>query len=324
MAFVKRLPTQPRFDFAGKRKITLAASGVLMVLSILAVATLGLNLGVDFRGGIVMEIETEAETADLPDIRAQMNGLGLGDVTIQSFGAPDVVRMQIQEQDGGAEAQQAAIEKIRDALDPRVSEWRRVEFVGPAVGEELKQAGMMATGLALAAMALYIWFRFEWQFAAAGLAALVHDLVLTLGFFSVTQLEFNLGTVAAVLTIAGYSINDTVVIFDRVREILRKYKRKSMPELVNISLNSTLTRTLLTSGTTLIALIALAIFGGAVIRSFTWALIFGVAIGTYSSVGFGTPLLMLFGVKPSTVAVAQESDKEAAARVSGQQGGSGA
>ncbi|MBK1668360.1 protein translocase subunit SecF [Rhodovibrio sodomensis] len=320
MALVKRFPIEPRFDFAGKRRITLGVSTVLMVLSIIAVGVLGLNLGVDFRGGIVMEIQTKAETADVQAIRSEMNDLGLGDVTIQRFGEPNVVRLQVQEQEGGAQAQQAAIERIRNALDARVAQWRRVEFVGPAVGEELKQAGMMATGLALLAMALYIWFRFEWQFAAAGLSALVHDLVLTLGFFAVTQLEFNLGTVAAVLTIAGYSINDTVVIFDRVREILRKYKRKAMPELINLSLNSTLTRTLLTSGTTLIALFALAIFGGTVIRSFTWALIFGVAVGTYSSVGFGTPLLMLFGVKPSTVTVTQETDKEAAARVSGQGG----
>jgi preprotein translocase SecF subunit len=317
MALVKRFPTQPRIDFSGRQRITLAISAGLIVLSLLAVATLGLNLGVDFRGGIVMEVETKAETADIPAIRDEVDGLGLGDVTIQRFGEPDIVRLQIQEQAGGADAQEAAIQQVRGALEDRVAEFRRQEFVGPAVGEELKRAGLIATALALGAMALYIWFRFEWQFAAAGLAALVHDLIATLGFFAVTQLEFNLGTVAAVLTIAGYSINDTVVIFDRVREILRKYKRKEMPELLNIALNSTLSRTILTSGTTLIALLALAIFGGAVIRSFTWGLIFGVLIGTYSSVGFGAPLLPRFGVKPSTVTVAEETDKEAAARVTG-------
>ena len=322
MALVKRFPTEPRFDFAGKRRFTLPFSGALMVLSVIAILVMGLNFGVDFRGGILMEIKTKAETADVSGIRDEMNGLGLGDVTIQRFGEPDTVLMNIQEQEGGAEAQQAAIEQIRSTLDPRVEEWRRVEFVGPKVGEELKQAGILATVLALGAMALYIWFRFEWQFAAAGLAALIHDVTAVLGFFAITQLEFNLGTVAAVLTIAGYSINDTVVIFDRVREILRKYKRKQMPELLNIALNSTLSRTLLTSGTTLVALIALAIFGGAVIRSFTWGLIFGVIIGTYSSVGFAVPLLTMFGVKPSTVAINQETDKEAAARVSGQGGGS--
>jgi preprotein translocase SecF subunit len=322
MALVKRFPTEPRFDFAGKRRFTLPFSGALMVLSLIAILVMGLNFGVDFRGGILMEIRTKAETADIAAIRDEMNGLDLGDVTIQRFGEPDTVLMNIQEQAGGAEAQQAAIETIRSTLDARVSDWRRVEFVGPKVGEELKQAGILATVLALGAMALYIWFRFEWQFAAAGLAALTHDIIAVLGFFAVTQLEFNLGTVAAVLTIAGYSINDTVVIFDRVREILRKYKRKEMPELINIALNSTLSRTLLTSGTTLAALIALAIFGGAVIRSFTWGLIFGVLIGTYSSVGFAVPLLTLFGVKPSTVAINQETDKEAAARVSGQGGGS--
>ena len=319
MALVKRFPTDPRVDFSGKRTITTALSAFLVVASIVLVAVQGLNFGVDFRGGILMEIRTKSDTADIGEIRDTMNGLGLGDVTIQRFGEPDTVLINIQEQEGGSDAQQQAIEQVRNALDPMVADYRRVEFVGPKVGEELKQAGILATVLALGAMALYIWFRFEWQFAAAGLAALIHDVIATLGFFALTQLEFNLGTVAAVLTIAGYSINDTVVIFDRVRETLRKYKRKAMPELLNIALNSTLTRTLLTSGTTLVALIALAIFGGAVIRSFTWGLIFGVVIGTYSSVGLAAPLLTLLGVKPSTMTTGEESEKETAARVTGQQ-----
>jgi preprotein translocase subunit SecF/SecD/SecF fusion protein len=177
---------------------------------------------------------------------------------------------------------------------------------------------MMATGLALLAMAAYIWLRFEWQFALAGLVALIHDVIATIGFFALTQLEFTLGTVAAVLTIAGYSINDTVVIFDRVRETMRRYKRKAMPELLNIAVNSTLMRTALTSLTTLIALAALAIFGGAVIRSFTWGLVFGVALGTYSSVGLAVPLLMYFGVKPTSLLEEQESEKEAAQRATGE------
>jgi preprotein translocase SecF subunit len=318
MALIKRFPTDPRVDFAGKRRLTLAFSAVLVVLSLALIAIQGLNFGVDFRGGVLMEVRTEAETADLSALRGEVEQLGLGDFKIQTFGEPDTVLLTVQEQEGGSEAQQAAIERIRNAIDDRVAEYRRVESVGPQVGEELKRAALFATVLALGAMALYIWFRFEWQFAVAGLIALMHDVVATLGFFALTQLEFTLGTVAAVLTIAGYSINDTVVIFDRVRETIRKYKRKMMPEILNIALNSTLSRTLLTSGTTLVALLALAIFGGAVIRSFVYGLVFGVVIGTYSSVGLGTPLLTLLGVKPSTMD-RTESEKETAARITGQE-----
>lgn len=318
MALIQRIPVKPEFNIVGKRRGTLGFSAAVVVLSLILLVTMGLNFGVDFRGGILMEVRTKAETADIAAIRDRLGELGLGDVTIQRFGEPDTVLINIQEQAGGEEAQAAAIDKVKAALDERVASYRRTEFVGPTVGEELKQAAMLATALALGAMALYIWFRFEWQFAVAALLALVHDVIATLGFFALTQLEFTLGSVAAVLTIAGYSINDTVVIFDRVRETMRRYKRKAMSELLNISVNGTLTRTLLTSGTTLIALIALAIFGGAVIRSFTWGLIFGVTIGTFSSVGLAVPLLMYFGVKPSQlVADEEESDKKVAERAAG-------
>jgi len=318
MALISRVPVRPNFEIVGKRKLTLSVSALLFVASLALTGLVGLNLGVDFRGGILMEIETEAEQAEIGAVRDTLEGLGLGDVTIQTFGQPNRLLINIQEQDGGADAQQAAIEKVKAALDDRIESVRRQEFVGPKVGEELKRAGMMATGLALLAMAAYIWLRFEWQFALAGLVALLHDVIATIGFFALTQLEFTLGTVAAVLTIAGYSINDTVVIFDRVRETIRRYKRKGMPELLNIAVNSTLVRTALTSLTTLIALAALAIFGGAVIRSFTWGLIFGVALGTYSSVGLAVPLLMYFGVKPTSLLEEQESEKEAAQRATGE------
>lgn len=317
MAIIKRLPLRPNLDTLGKRRITLAFSFVLMLVAIGLTAVQGLNFGVDFRGGILMEVRTEAETADVGAFRTTLGGLGLGDVSIQTFGQPDTLLINVQEQDGGAEAQQAAIDKVKAALGERVGSYRRVEFVGPKVGEELKQAGMMATGFALLAMAAYIWLRFEWQFAMAALIALMHDVIATIGFFALTQLEFTLGTVAAVLTIAGYSINDTVVIFDRVRETMRRYKRKAMPELLNIAVNGTLVRTVLTSATTLVALIALAVFGGAVIRSFTWGLIFGVLIGTYSSVGLAVPMLMSLGVKPTSLLEDEESEKEAAKRATG-------
>jgi preprotein translocase SecF subunit len=317
MALIKRVPIKPELNILGLHKLTIGLSIALVLLSVVLFAVQGLNFGVDFRGGILMEVRTKAETADIADFRNRLNGLNLGDVTIQRFGEPDTVLINIQEQEGGTEAQAAAIERVKATLDDVVESYRRTEFVGPKVGEELKQAGILATALALAAMAVYIWFRFEWQFAVAGLVALIHDVFATIGFFALTQLEFNLGTVAAVLTIAGYSINDTVVIFDRVRETMRRYKRKAMPELLNMAVNATLTRTVLTSGTTLIALIALAIFGGAVIRSFTWGLIWGVMIGTFSSVGLAVPLLMFLGVKPSTMSTGEESEKEAAERAAG-------
>jgi preprotein translocase SecF subunit len=318
MALISRVPVRPNLEIVGKRKLTLAFSALLFAASVALIGLVGLNLGVDFRGGILMEVETESETADIGAFRDTLEGLDLGDVTIQTFGQPNRLLINIQEQAGGADAQQAAIEDVKVALDDRIESVRRQEFVGPKVGEELKRAGMMATGLALLAMAAYIWLRFEWQFALAGLVALIHDVIATIGFFALTQLEFTLGTVAAVLTIAGYSINDTVVIFDRVREAMRRYKRKAMPEMLNIAVNSTLVRTALTSLTTLIALAALAIFGGAVIRSFTWGLIFGVALGTYSSVGLAVPLLMYFGVKPTSLLEEQETEKEAAQRATGE------
>jgi len=318
MALIQRLPVQPRLDILGRRRYTLGFSVLLVAFSLLALVLQGLNFGVDFRGGILMEVKTKAERADIPALRQTLNGLGLGDVSIQTFGAPDTVLINIQEQEGGAPAQQAAIERVRGALDARVADYRRVESVGPTVGAELKRAGMMATGLALLAMAAYIWFRFEWQFAGAALVALIHDVTSTLGFFAVTQLEFSLGTVAAILTIAGYSINDTVVIFDRVRESMRRYKSRPLPAILNDAVNATLTRTALTSGTTLLALAALAIFGGEVIRSFTWGLIWGVGIGTFSSVGLAVPLLIYMKVRPSALDTASdESDKEAAERVAG-------
>jgi preprotein translocase SecF subunit len=296
MALVRKLPLNPKVDFLGRRKIFLVFSACLMAASLAAIALLGLNLGVDFRGGILMEVETK-EPADLADLRGRLGALGLGQVTLQEFGAVNDVLINVERQDGDEKAQIKAIEAVKTELGGLVAEYRRVEFVGPKVGSELKQAGFLATLLALAGIGIYIWFRFEWQFAAAALTALIHDIVSTIGFFALLQIEFNLATLAAVLTIAGYSINDTVVIFDRVRETLRKYKKLPILELLNLSLNGTLTRTVLTSVTTLIALICLFAFGGQVIRGFSAGLIWGILIGTYSSVGLAVPLLSFMNLR---------------------------
>ncbi len=296
MALIQRVPLNPKVDFLGRRKICLVFSGCLIAVSLALFAIQGLNLGVDFRGGILIEVETN-EPADLADLRRRLGRLGLVEVTLQEFGTDTDVLINVQRQEGDEKAQIKAIEAVKTELGGLVAEYRRTEFVGPKVGGELKQAGILATVLALAGIGLYIWFRFEWQFAAAALVALIHDVLSTIGFFALVQIEFNLATLAAVLTIAGYSINDTVVIFDRVRETLRKYKKLYILELLNLALNGTLTRTLLTSTTTLIALICLFAFGGQVIRGFSAGLIWGIAIGTYSSMGLAVPLLSYMNLR---------------------------
>lgn len=298
MALIKKLPTDLNINFMGKRKLFMAFSALMIALSLVLVATRGLNFGVDFRGGILIEIRT-SEPADLSSLRSRIGALGLGEISLQEFGAPTDVLINIQKQDGDEKEQMKAIQLVKDELGSAVEEYRRVEFVGPKVGAELKEDGALATLFALLGIAFYIWFRFEWQFSVAALLALTHDIITTIGFFALTQYEFNLATLAAVLTIAGYSINDTVVIFDRVRDELRRYKKMDVIDVLNMSINSTLSRTILTSVTTLLALIALFVFGGEVIRGLSLGLIWGVTIGTYSSVGLAVPLLFATNVRSS-------------------------
>ena len=312
MALIRKVPLAPSFDFMGRRKPFLILSGCLMLASFLIFAVQGLNLGVDFRGGILIEIQTR-EPADLGDLRRRLGGLGLGEVTLQEFGNETDVLINVRRQEGDEKAQIKAIQAVKTELGDLVVEYRRVEFVGPKVGDELKQAGALATILALTGIGIYIWFRFEWQFAAAALVALIHDVLSTIGFFALTQIEFNLATLAAVLTIAGYSINDTVVIFDRVRETLRKYKKLAMFDLLNLAINATLSRTVLTSVTTLLALAALFLFGGQVIRGFTAGLIWGVVIGTYSSIGLAVPLLSFVNLRGTQSGAEEEKAKKAGA-----------
>lgn len=311
MAIIKAFPVAPKLNFLSKRKLFLAFSAFLMLGSIVSFATLGLNFGVDFRGGILLEIRTNGP-ADLGELRSRLSSLDVGEVTLQEFGAPTDVLINIQRQDGGEGAQEAAIQVVKEALNDTVEEYRRTEFVGPKVGGELKQAGFLATVLAMAAIGLYIWFRFEWHFSAAALTALVHDVIATVGFFSLTQVEFNLSTLAAVLTIAGYSINDTVVIFDRVRDELRKYKKLPIVEVLNMAINRTLSRTVLTSFTTLLALFSLFIFGGEVIRGFSLGLIWGVIIGTYSSVALAVPLLSFMNIRAGVTNPDKDQKEETA------------
>ncbi len=277
------------------RKVALVTSICLVVGSLALFTGRGLNLGIDFLGGILLEVKTTG-SVDIGNLRGRIGGLGLGDVSLQEFGAPDTVLIRVQRQEGGDDAQKIAVDRIKESLSGSVAEYRRTEFVGPTVGAELKEAAIWAVLAAVVAILLYIWFRFEWQFGIGAVIALTHDVLTTIGLFALLQLEFNVSTVAAVLTIAGYSINDTVVVYDRVRENMRRYKRLSMIELFNRSINETLSRTVMTSVTTLLALLALFFFGGEVIRGFTIALIWGVFVGTYSSIALAVPLLIYFKI----------------------------
>ena len=267
-----------------------------MVLSVGFFAVKGLNYGIDFKGGILMEVRTPGP-ANLPQLRRKLSGLGLGEVALQEFGEPTDVLIRVERQPGGEKAQQRAVDTVKQALGSDIASYRRVESVGPKVGDELIRAGIIAVILSILVIMVYVWFRFEWQFSIGAVVALTHDVISTIGIFSVIGLEFNLATVAAILTIAGYSINDTVVVFDRIRENLRKYKTMGVQELLNLSINQTLSRTILTSVTTLLALFAIFFFGGEVIADFAFALIWGVLIGTYSSIWIASPILLFLNIR---------------------------
>tara|TARA_B100000676_G_scaffold313526_1_gene396224 strand:+ start:11693 stop:12646 length:954 start_codon:yes stop_codon:yes gene_type:complete len=306
MRLINLVPVGTKIDFMRFRKVAAVLSLVLIACSAGLFFTKGLNFGIDFRGGILMEVRTQGP-ADISRLRSTLNGLALGEVQLQEFGQPTDVLIRIERQAGGEKGQQAAINKAKAALGDEVN-YRRTEFVGPKVGGELIEAGVTAVLLAMAAMLVYIWFRFEWQFGVGAVAALLHDVALTIGVFALLGLEFNLSTVAAILTIAGYSINDTVVVYDRVRENLRKFKQMSLNDLLNLSINGTLSRTLLTSVTTLIALGALYFFGGEVIKGFSFAMIWGVVVGTYSSIFIAVPLLVYMNLRRTGLIVGEETE----------------
>lgn len=296
---IRFFPETPRLPFMAWRWAYLIISGILIIGSLLSLAVRGLNFGIDFQGGILLEVRMPGST-DLGSMRETLGGLDLGDVSLQEFGSADTVLIRVPKQDGSEEAQQRAVSAVKEALGPAV-QYRRVEFVGPQVGAELLRDALYAVTAALFAIMVYIWFRFEWQFGVCGLVSLLHDVIATAGIFSILDYEFNLTIVAAIMTIAGYSINDTVVVFDRVRENMRKYKAMPMPELIDLSVNQTLSRTILTGTTTLFTLLSLYFLGGEVLRGFSFAMIWGIVIGTYSSVCVAVPLLLLLNVRHSTL-----------------------
>jgi len=306
------IPPGVNIGFISRKNLFFVFSAFLVLSSIGLYVAKGLNYGIDFKGGILMEIKTTAGPADIGKMRGTLTGLNLGDVSLQEFGAPNEIMITVQSQKGGEKAQAAAVNSIKKALGDNI-EYRRTEFVGPKVSQELLMDGIYAVSAAMFAILLYVWFRFEWQFGLAAVVALVHDVMSTIGIFSLLGMEFNLTTVAAVLTIAGYSINDTVVVFDRVRENLRRYKSMPLPELLNKSVNETLSRTIMTSFTTLLALLALYVLGGEVIRGFSFAMIWGIVVGTYSSICLAVPMLLYLNLQRRGGAKDTDSNKQEAA-----------
>jgi preprotein translocase subunit SecF len=286
------VPADTRIDFMRFHKPAFILSVIMVIGSLVLIFTKGLNYGIDFAGGVLMEVQSKQEqVVDLGALRGKLDGLDIGEITLQTFGAPNTVLIRIPQQPSGDAATQAAVAKLKGALGDQW-DYRRTETVGPKVGSELKSSAVWASLLAMLGIMGYVWFRYEWQFGVNALLALFHDCVTTVGLFSLTGMEFNLTTVAAVLTIAGYSVNDTVVIYDRIRYDMRRYKTMTLRDLLNLALNSTLSRTTVTSGLTLLSVLALLFFGGEVIRGFAVAMVWGIVIGTYSTICVAAPLLL--------------------------------
>lgn len=294
MRLLRFVPNNTAIAFMRLSRVAYLCSSLGLLVSLVLFFTMGLNYGIDFRGGTLVEIKMKTP-ARIVELRSTLATLGLGEVEIQQFGASDDILVRLVRQPGGDDAQQDAVGRLKQALGPDVT-YRRTEVIGPKVSKELARQGTIAVLAAVMAVLIYIWLRFEWQFAIGAVLALVHDITLTIGIFCVFQFQFTLSIIAALLTIVGYSLNDTVVVYDRIRENLRKYKKKPLPELIDLSINETLSRTTLTSFTTVLALLALYIFGGEVIRDFTFAMLWGVVVGTYSSIFVASPLLITLGM----------------------------
>lgn len=308
MRLLRIVPDNTRFKFVWFRRFSYPLSAAYSILVIVLFLTVGLNFGIDFKGGTLIEMQTKGVTVDIGQIRHTANSLGFGEAEVQEFGSGGEVSMRFGMQPGGETAQQAVVVKARDAF-ASTYEFRRVETVGPRVSGELVQAGTLGVVLAIVGVLIYLWFRFEMPLAIGAILGTLHDIVLTIGFFLITQLEFNLTSIAAILTIVGYSLNETVVVFDRTRELLRRYKTMPIAELLDLSVNSTLSRTAMTATTTFLSLLALVLFGGTAIEGFALVMLFGVVICTYSAMFISTPVLLYMDVRS---AGAREEAQEAA------------
>lgn len=306
-------PHNTRIDFIRMRWFGFGISILFTLISFSFMAMHGLNWGIDFTGGVLMEVRTEQQPPDLAAMRIALDGKGLGEVSLQGVSAKrdDGVNVQdvlLRIQTSKDSEESVIVPKVKSLLTSAVKgdiEYRNIEFVGPTVGQELIKSSAMATVFACLGIMAYVWFRFEWQFGIGTLLALVHDTIMVIGFYALSGFDFGLTAIAAVLTIIGYSMNDSVVIYDRIRENMRRYRKMPFNELLNMSMNETFARTLLTSTTTLLAALALGLFGGEVIRGFSWSLVFGIVVGTYSSIFISAPTLIYLKIRPELQAVTQ-------------------
>ncbi len=293
---VELVPHGTKFSFVSHQRLAIIETIVLAVVTVVLLSTMGLNYGIDFRGGTLMEVRFTKSAPDLIDLRSRLNGLGLGDVQIQEFGAANDLMIRVEEQPGGEPAQQEAVRKVQGALGQDI-DLRRTEVVGAVVSQELLESSVIALSVAALGIFLYLWFRFEWQFSVSAIVALLHDIAFTLCVLSIFQIDFDLTIVAALLTLIGYAVNDTVVTFDRVRENLRKYKQMPLGDLIDLSVNETLSRTVMTAGAVLLTVLSLFLFGGEVIRGFTLTMLVGMAVSSYTSFFVAAPLLYTLGAK---------------------------
>ncbi|MBM1173116.1 protein translocase subunit SecF [Microvirga arabica] len=311
MRLVRLWPENSHFDFMRFRRVSFPLSAVISILTAVMLLTGGLNFGIDFRGGTLMEIQSKSGQADVAEIRRTAEGFGFGEVEVQEFGTAGEVSLRFAIQPGGEAAQAGVVQKARDTFSPNY-EFRRVETVGPRVSGELVQSGTIGVVLSVIAVLFYLWFRFERELAVASIIGTLHDIVLTIGFFVITRHEFNMTSIAAILTIVGYSLNETVVVFDRTRELMRRYKTMPAEELLNLSINHTMSRTIMTGTTTALSLLALVLFGGPAIQGFAQVMLYGVVICTYSAICISTPMLIYIGLRGSEAVKVPESRAAAA------------
>ncbi|HEY8124065.1 MAG TPA: protein translocase subunit SecF [Methylocystis sp.] len=318
MKLLRLAPENTKFPFMRFRRVSYPFSALLSLIAVALFVFKGMNFGIDFAGGTVIELRAKSGAAEVGTLRTLGEGLQLGEIEVQAFGNPADATLRFGLQPGGDVAQQAAVERVRGSVGAYY-DLRRVEVVGPRVSNELVQSGTLGVVLSIIAVLTYLWFRFEWQFAIGAVIATMHDLLLTVGFFSITQLEFNTTSIAAILTIVGYSLNETVVVLDRIRENMRKYKKLPTAQMVDMSINAVLPRTIMTATTVMLALFALVAFGGQVIRSFSVAMIWGIFVATYSSIFICSPMLIYLGLRnedADKAAQKHETERKAEAAVS--------
>jgi preprotein translocase subunit SecF len=293
---LRLIPDDTSFPFMKFRPFAFGLSALISIATIIGFLTIGLNIGIDFKGGTLVELQTKQGNANISELRTRLQGANVGDVQLQEFGGPNLVMLRYGEQPGGEPGQQAALRRVRALIDADF-EVRRTEVVGPTVSAELVQMSVVGVILSILAVLIYLWFRFEWQFAVGAMIATLHDVMAIIAFYVFTQADFDITSIASVLTIIGYSLNDTVVVFDRIREMMRKHKRLPVAELLDIAINSTLSRTTITATTTFLALLGLFFFGGEVIQGFTASMLVGVIVGTYSSIFIAAPILIYLGLR---------------------------